>query len=325
MLDFLHNMRPIVVIVLCAVLLSAQDGGFQLRVDVPLVSLDVIVTDANGRPISTLTKDDFSVFEDDVPQNIQNFASVDVPYNVLLLFDCSGSTKPQQALLTAAIRRFTTRLRPQDVIAIAQFGGGTELRLDWRPRSSQPVDVVLGTYAGCDSTDFYGALEWSARKMADVTGRKGVIVYTDGLGPMPMHTMSVGGRGVSRPVDGANDSGFQKVLQAVQASRASFYFVAIDTDLNPRAGTPVNMIYTLQQVRARMEQLAEVSGGSIAFPKTDEDVIPMYEQIAHGMETSYSLSYVSSNTEREGRSHNIEVRLRDANLRVRQSRTSYVR
>jgi hypothetical protein len=49
-------MRAIVMVLLCAVLVSAQDGGFQLRVDVPLVSLDVNVTDSNGRPVSTLTK-----------------------------------------------------------------------------------------------------------------------------------------------------------------------------------------------------------------------------------------------------------------------------
>jgi Ca-activated chloride channel family protein len=284
----------------------------------------VNVTDSNGRPVSTLTKEDFQVFEDSVPQNIQSFSPVDVPYSVLLLFDCSGSTKPQQPLLLAAMRRFMNRLRPQDAIAIAQFGTGTDLRLDWKPRNTQLGEVELGNYEGCNNTDFYGALDWAARKMNGVTGRKGVIVYTDGLGPMPMHTMSVGGRGISRPVDTISDPTFQRVLQAVRASRASFYFVAIDTDLNPRAGTPVNMIYTLQQVRARMEQVADASGGQVAFPKTDQDVIPMYEQIARGLETSYSLSYVSSNTNKDGRSRTIEVRLSDTTLRVRQSRTNYV-
>jgi hypothetical protein len=64
-----------------------------------------------------------------------------------------------------------------------------------------------------------------------------------------------------------DDPAFQKVLQTARASRASFNFVAIDTDLNPRAGTPVSMIYTLQQARARMEQLADASGGRMVFPK----------------------------------------------------------
>jgi len=308
-------MRAIVMLIVCATLVSAQDGGFQLRVDVPLVSVDVSVTDSNGRPVSTLTKDDFLVFEDGVPQNIQNFSPVEIPYNVLLLFDCSGSTKPQQALMLTAMRRLISRLRAQDVIAIAQFGTSVDLRLDWKPRNTQGVDVELGTYAGCDNTDFYGALDWSARKMSGVAGRKGVVVYTDGLGPMPM-------RG-SRPVDSVDDPAFQKVLQAARASRASFNFVAIDTDLNPRAGTPVSMIYTLQQARARMEQLADASGGRMVFPKSDEDVIPMYEQIGRELETSYSIGYVSSNVGKENRFRTIEVRLRDETLKVRQSRTSY--
>jgi hypothetical protein len=72
-----------------------------------------------------------------------------------------------------------------------------------------------------------------------------------------------------------------------------------------------------------MEQLADVSGGRVVFPKTDEDVIPMYEQIGRELETSYSLGYVSSNVGKESRFRAIEVRLRDATLRVRQSRSGY--
>lgn len=300
-----------------AVVFAAQDGGFTLRVDVPLVSLDVSVTDSNGKPMTTLTKDDFMIYEQGVQQEIRNFSSVTVPYNVLLLFDCSGSTKPKKDFMTAVMTGFADGLRSEDRIAIAQFGSGVNLLQDWRPRDIGSVDVQLGAFTGCNATDFYGAIHWAVGKMSDVSGRKGVLVYTDGLGPMPMRSMLVAGRRMSRPADSIDDPGFQTLLQAVRSSGVSFYFVAINTDLNAPVGSPVAILYTLQQARARMEQLADASGGRAAFPKKAEDVAPLYEQIGRELGNSYSLGYVSTNTAMGGGYRTITVRLRDRPYRRR--------
>jgi Ca-activated chloride channel family protein len=303
---------------------AAAQGVPTFSVDVPLVSVDVMVTDADGKPMNTLTKDDFLIYEEGVLQEIQNFSAVDVPYNVLLLFDCSGSAKPQKELMSAAMMRLLNNLRPQDTIAIAEFGEGVDLRVDWRPRNDGAINVGLGTFAGCNNTDFYGAIAWAARKLQGVSGRKGVIVYSDGMAQMPLRPMAVGGRGVHRPADSQDDPGFQSLLQTVRASATSFYFVAIDTDVNPRTGTPPAGIYALQQARARMEQLAEVSGGRVAFPLKPDDILPMYERVGRELGTSYSLGYVSTNSGKDGRFRPIIVRLRDDGARIRQSREGYV-
>lgn len=316
-------MRLFLAMILSAALASAQ-GGLTIRVDVPLVSLDVTVTDAQGKPINTLTKDDFLIYEDDVAHEMHNFSAVDVPYNVLLLFDCSGSTKPQKELMTQAMTRFTNNLRPQDRIAIAQFGASVDLRIDWRARGTGDLNVELGTFTGCNNTDFYGAVTWAARKLEGVSGRKGVIVYSDGMTQMPQRSMSVAGRGVYRAVDSQDDPAFQRMVPVVRASGGSFHFVAIDTDLNPLPGTLPAGIYVLQQARARMEQLADLSGGSMSFPKKIEDILPMYERIGHELGSSYSLGYVSTNPAKDGRPRAIRVRLRDETLLLRQSRDSYV-
>lgn len=315
-------MRHFLAVILSAVVAAAQ-GGLTFSVDVPLVSLDVTVTDSHGKPINTLTKDDFLIYEDDVPHDIQNFSAVDVPYNVLLLFDCSGSAKPQKELMTKAMTRFMDNLRPQDRIAIAQFGSSVDLRVDWRQRGSDAFPVELGTFAGCDNTDFYGAATWAARKLEGVSGRKGVLVYSDGMTQMPQRAVSVAGRGIYRPVDSRDDPGFQAMLQAVRASGAAFHFVAIDTDVNPPAGAVPASIPLLQQARARMEQLADISGGRVSFPRKMEDILPMYERIGHELGSSYSLGYVSKNPAKDGRPRSIIVRLRDETASIRQSRSSY--
>ena len=95
-------MRIFALVATTVALLSAQNAGPTFTVDVPLVSLDVTVTDDLGKPITTLGKDDFVIYEDGVLQEIQNFSSVVVPYNALLdrgyaSLGCAPCTRPATA------------------------------------------------------------------------------------------------------------------------------------------------------------------------------------------------------------------------------------
>ena len=64
-------------------------------------------------------------------------------------------------------------------------------------------------------------------------------------------------------------------------------------------------------------------GGRVIFPKTIEDIIPLYEQIGRELGTSYSLGYLSSDSRTDGSFRRIEVRVRDGGLRTFQSRMGY--
>jgi hypothetical protein len=71
-----------------------------------------------------------------------------------------------------------------------------------------------------------------------------------------------------------------------------------------------------------MEQLAEAAGGRILFPQGIEEIIPLYQQIGRELGMSYSLGYLSSNPAGAA-FHRIEIRTRDGNFRVIQSRAGY--
>ena len=72
--------------------LSAQQPDYILKVDVPFVFVDVTVQDASGKSISDLQQEAFEVYENGTRQDIRYFSPVATPYNILLLFDRSGST-----------------------------------------------------------------------------------------------------------------------------------------------------------------------------------------------------------------------------------------
>src|SRR5262245_35788295 len=165
-------------IFLITVCLLAQDT---LRVDVPLVSVDVSVLGATGHPLTNLTQEDFLIFEDEQPREIKNFSSVETPYNILALFDCTGSTREAWPFLLKSLNGLLATLRPQDRISVLAFGGGTSTILNWTARTAEPLNIQMRMPSPlCDRTDFYGALTSATAKMRDISGRKGVVVFSDG-------------------------------------------------------------------------------------------------------------------------------------------------
>jgi VWFA-related protein len=323
---------PAVFLLLVTMSLAAQDEPV-FRVNVPLVSLDVSVLDPAGRPITNFTADDFTVYEDGQQREIKNFAPIETPYHILALFDCTGSTREAWPFLLKSLNGFLSSLRPQDRIAVLAFGAGTSVVLNWTSRSTEPLNVQMKMPSPlCDRTDFYGAVASAASRMRDITGRKGVIVFTDGVhGGIPRQAAKVGGVTLPRFVDSSEDQGFLTVRRQIERSDTVFYFIAVNTDLHPNnvdagdlapgtAYTPLSL-FNLQQVRSRMEQIAHVSGGRIVFSQRTSDTGVLFEQIVRDLGTSYSFGFTPT-ANPDGSYHRIEVRVRGG-LQVRQSRDGY--
>jgi hypothetical protein len=263
-------------------------------------------------------------------------------------------------LMNPAIDRFVANLKPQDRISIGAFDERSqkvELLLDWRTvENGSSIQVAInpvtrGNYyqviegnrgpGGGPRTliasvrtpvkDFYSALDWSLQRLADVGGRKGVLVFTDGRQPGgPTKSITLDGGRLSYPVDARDDGDFRKLLRAVQGSKARFDFVAVNTDLNP-AGDPFrpDALFDIpltfgMSARSRLEQLAAISGGRLVLPKRPEETGKLYEIIAHELGTSYTLGYSpAASALKDGRYHRVEVRSSRQGLKVQQTRDGY--
>ena len=70
----------------------AQEVDDIVRTETSLVQLHIGVVDKQGRPITSLTRNDFVVYEDGVKQSIQYFEPTETPFSLVLLLDMSGST-----------------------------------------------------------------------------------------------------------------------------------------------------------------------------------------------------------------------------------------
>jgi VWFA-related protein len=336
---------------LAAIVVVAQNPSSPIQVDVALMTVDVMVSDAAGRPVTDLTRQEFQIFEDGRPQEIRTFAPVESPYSILLLIDRSMSMENHWPLMNPAIARFVANLKPQDRISVGAFDERSqkvELLLDWTTiGNGSSIQVAInpvtrgnpyGVIAGIGSVsvrtpakDFYAALDWSMQRLADVAGRKGVLVFTDGIQPgAPTKVSTMDGVRYDYLVDAQDDGDFRKLLRAIQGSKARFDFVAVNTDLNP-AGDPLQPSIQFKlpltfgmSVRSRLEQLAAISGGRVALPKRPEETVKLYETIAYELGTSYTLGYSPvAAMLKDGRYHRVEIRSSRQGLKVQQSREGY--
>jgi len=338
--------------------MAAQGPPPVIRVEVPLVTLEISVTDADGRPITTLTKDDFLVFENEQPQVIQVFAPVGAPYSVFILVDRSASMGSHWPIVRPALGRLLARLRPQDRVAIGAFDERTkdvDLLVDWREigsghldqiainpviRGEQELIVLKGDRREPDRSlrredaavmtirgkDFYAALEWALKRMGAVEGRRGMVVFTDGNQPgTQSKAVSFDGLRYRQLVDPNQDGAYQRVLQTSHRSKVLLYFVAVDTDLNlKKEGFSLEALHRGIAVRSRLEQLAKATGGRVATPRNVEDVLTLFDYIGRQLGTSYTLGYVPINAAANGGFRRIAVRTRDATVQIHQSREGYM-
>jgi VWFA-related protein len=325
---------PALIVFGAVVSLSGQGRTPSFSVDVNLVSLDVSVVDASGRPLTNLTQDDFQIFEDDQPREVKNFSSVETPYNVLALFDCTGSTHDAWPFLFKSVNAFLASLRPQDRVSVLAFGAGTTTLLDWTARTAEPLTFQLRAPTPlCDQTNFYWAMGETARKLRNIEGRKGVVVFTDGVHvPIPSKSVRVGDTTLTRVVDTWEDRDFLTTRKIVEESGAIFYFIAVNTDLAPgnvdandlfpgTQYTPL-ALFNLQQIRSRMEQLAQASGGRVVFSQKNSDTGLLFEDIVRQLGMSYSLSFTPEAVP-DGKYHRIAVQVHGAGIHARQSRDGY--
>ncbi len=316
----------------------ADPSEFTLRVDVPVVSLDVSVTDADGRPVVGLDRDDFEILEDGKPRPIQYFSASTAPYHAYLLVDASGSTENKWPLMQQAVEAFVGALEPEDQVSIGLFGHVHTRMSEWNdPRSKtlgalEPA-MTLGPIAG--TSEVYAAIRDVLDDRFDgIRERKALIVLTDGRDTS--FYQEVIRRNEVPGIE--DDERFQSLADDVSRIGVPIYIVAVNTDRNretnilggdeyrnleilyPGSGLPDAY---LQGVRERMEEVAKVSGGRVLYPASLEDLRVPFREIAETLSRAYSLGYVPEDETSETGRREIGVRVRGAGWIVRQSRTAY--
>src|SRR6266851_2801515 len=169
-------------LIVFAVGVSAQQPDDTIVFNTALVQLNVGVVDRQGRAITTLSRNDFKVYEDGVLRPIATFEPTESPFSLVMMLDMSGSTINFRQQIQQSALRFLDALAPDDRVAVVEFNGkGVKSLLGFSTdRRRTAYAITLATGAG--STPLYDALKFSLDELGrEGKRRKAIVVLTDGV------------------------------------------------------------------------------------------------------------------------------------------------
>ena len=152
-----------------------------LEMNVRLVSVYASVTDAAGMPVGNLKATDFALTDNGNRQKIAVFErETNVPINLILALDTSGSVRKDLSQERAAAQRFAqTILRPQDSFSVVSFATDVRQVVPFTNRWKQ-IQHGLNHLQGGAATALYEAVQRSSQWLAGRSGRKVLVLVTDG-------------------------------------------------------------------------------------------------------------------------------------------------
>ncbi|HEY5838409.1 MAG TPA: VWA domain-containing protein [Pyrinomonadaceae bacterium] len=151
-----------------------------LKVDTNLVTVPVIASSRTGRYIADLVKEEFKISEDGVAQEIAFLATVSAPFTLVLLLDTSGSTKEKLPTIQRAAMAFVEQLSSTDKVKVISFDDSVR---DWNEFTSDKAVIrkaISQTVPG-EGSKVYDAVELSLNNLRPVSGRRAIVVFTDGV------------------------------------------------------------------------------------------------------------------------------------------------
>ena len=320
------------VAIFCALSSRAQDVDDVIRTETSLVQLNVGVVDKQGRAVTSLTKNDFVIYEDGVKQPIQNFEPVDAPFSVVLLLDMSGSTINFRQQLKLASQRFLDALSPDDRVAVIQFDKEVKSLTGFtqdRYKTAYAIEIANGK----GETYFYEALKYSLREL-DKEGkrRKAIVVLTDGVDTLLRNAdrqvvsrAQTDEEAIAAVKPEANEE-LNRVLIAADRQGVTIFPLALPSGDPRRLAMPTpSQVGMYSAARARLQSLADRTGGRLNEINKLQYMAQLYREVAASLRTLYTIGYQARGDRPRGKWHEIKVEVANSDLTARTKPGYYAR
>jgi Ca-activated chloride channel family protein len=237
-----------------------------LKVDVNLVNVFVTVTDQQGAPIGGLTKENFTLKEDDFDQQIKVFDKESaLPLSIALEIDTSLSTRHDLPLEQASAKKFAHEiLRPIDGLSVYAFSETVREATQGYTADLKRIDESIDHIRVGAATALYDAIFLASRALDHRKGRKVIVLITDG------------GDTISR-VD------YKEAVRAAEEAEAIVYSIIV-VPIESSAGRETGGEHALIQ-------LSEDTGGKYYYATSISQLDEAFHKISDELRTQYLLAY----------------------------------
>ena len=302
-----------------------QEPDDVVRTETNLVQLNVGVVDPRGRAITSLSQNDFTVYEDGVKQPILHFEPTYAPFSLVLLLDTSGSTVNFRQQFKQAAWRFLDALSPDDRVAVVQFNAKVKSLAGFstdRKKTAYAIQIA----DGAGETYLYQALRYALNEL-DKEGpkrRKAIVVMTDGLDTSLRNSDRAALARVQndeeaiKAIDAKASGALNAVLSSADRQGVSIYPLALPSGDPKRLPLPDPVITGIYSAaRTRLQNLADRSGGRLNEIQRLDQMARLYVEVAADLRSLYTVAYQArGDRARDGKWHEIKIDVTQPELTV---------
>ncbi len=276
-----------------------QLSNFSLRVDVPVVNVDVgVILEKTHQFVPNLQQANFRIFEDGKPQEVASFGRIQAPITAVLLAEFAATNYNFIYDMRNAAYSFAQQLKPDDYIAVETYDLHTEILTDFtqdkRLVAQALNSLVIPTWR---ETDLFDAVYETLDRMTRIEGRKYLILISSGVDTFSKITLD-------------------KTLAKIKATPNVTIF-AIGTGqfarvmAEGRGGLGGSREIGFLQADNQLSSFARMTGGQAFFPRFQGEMPDIFHEINNSIRNQYVLSYRPTNTKQDGTFRKIQVELVD--------------
>lgn len=286
---------------LSVVAIKAQDEP--IRVETDLVTINVAVTDAKGKPVRGLKAEQFGIFDNKAKQQISHFsAGEEAPVIYGIVYDMHPTTLERMTAVLDSLRAFTKNLGDEDRFFLTAFNHYGSLNVEFIPTVEQ-IEKNLSVPAKTrEPNSLYDAIYAAANKLREGKSlKRAILVISDSADHNSRHNFSE----LSKQLKSLDVQ-----VYAVIFDESEMWGYSDITGSTERRKKVSNDATKLDRVA--LEELTLKSGGTAHFPVTrdGQELYRIYDRIASEMRLFYTLSFYP--TDRDGKWHELKVRLNPA-------------
>lgn len=247
---------------------KGKNGMYVYETNVDEVLLDCTVINEKGEIVKDLSKRNFRVWENGIPQTINSVGHEDAPVSIGILVDNSGSMRDKRAAVNAAALKFLQESNPADESFVVNFSDRAYLDQGFTSNLTA-LDRGLSHFDSAGYTAMYDAVAASADELNHHGKHRNqvLLIITDGA-------------------DDASRLNLQQAIRRVQ-------------NLGGPVVYTIGLIYEdnrheAEEARNALQNLSDQTGGVAYFPRSLADVGPIASQVAHAIREQYVIDYHSS-------------------------------
>jgi len=274
---------------------------YSIRVEVPVVNLDVLVTTKDGQTIPGLKKENFRIMEDGTQQTIATFNQSEAPITAVLLVEFASTNYTFLVEALRASYAFASTLKKDDWVSVISYDMKPYILTDFTQDKGAVVAALNQLrMPGFSETNLFDATFDTLDRLDRIPGKKYIILVTTGI-------------------DTFSKLNLDQILKKIKSTKdVTIYPISVGFVVREycevhgcrtRGIIPVNNMDYLQADN-EMKTFASLTGGRAYFPRFQGELPEIFNQVGSDIRNQYSISYHPTNSKLDGTYRKLKVELR---------------